>query len=238
MRKQILCAVPECFKDFFFSSMASVGAMGKCRVCVRRCTCVVLLFYFPLHPDVHTARSRWLGCPLYWRALHTQTQTKQHGHVFLPLRGKINSPHQGSLRLSTSRLTLSSPSLSCWLDLFSLAAFIRTTAEWITVATEHWSGEEVGWVDVATVIEEATTRQIIEWGKKSGSVWKAGQRVRARKERRGGKTITTGEGLGIDRAIRKSIQDKAESKMLPDFSRHRQSRAAGMNKKPHKEGRS
>lgn len=154
MRKQILCAVPECFKDFFFSSMASVGAMGKCRVCVRRCTCVVLLFYFPLHPDVHTARSRWLGCPLYWRALHTQTQTKQHGHVFLPLRGKINSPHQGSLRLSTSRLTLSSPSLSCWLDLFSLAAFIRTTAEWITVATEHWSGEEVGWVDVATVIEE------------------------------------------------------------------------------------
>lgn len=34
------------------------------------------------------------------------------------------------------------------------------------MATGHGSGEEVGWVDVATVIEEATTRQIIEWGKK------------------------------------------------------------------------
>lgn len=196
MRKQILCAVPECFKDFFFfSSMASVGAMGKCRVCVRRRTCVVLLFYFPLHPDVHTARSRWLGCPLYWRALHTQTQTKQHGHVFLPLRGKINSPHQGSLRLSTSRLTLSSPSLSCWLDLFSLAAFIRTTAEWITVATGHGSGEVVGWVDVATVIEEVTTRQIIEWGKKKWKRVESGLEGQGSKGEEGGKNNNNRRGI-------------------------------------------
>lgn len=47
MRKQILCAVPECFKDFFFfSSMASVGAMGKCRVCVTQMhmRCSFILF--------------------------------------------------------------------------------------------------------------------------------------------------------------------------------------------------
>lgn len=72
------------------------------------------------------------------------------------------------------------------------------------MATGHGSGEEVGWVDVATVIEEATTRQIIEWGKKVEACRK---RVRGLglERRGGGKTITTGEGLGIDRAIRKSI---------------------------------
>lgn len=53
------------------------------------------------------------------------------------------------------------------------------------MATGHGSREEVGWVDVATVIEEATTRQIIEWGKKK--VEACGKRVRGLGlERRGG----------------------------------------------------
>lgn len=63
------------------------------------------------------------------------------------------------------------------------------------MATGHGSGEEVGWVDVATVIEEATTRQIIEWGKK---VEACGKQVRGLGlERRGG-----GENNNNRRGIR------------------------------------
>lgn len=71
----------------------------------------------------------------------------------------------------------------------------------------------MGWVDVATVIEEAATHQIIrpglKWKKKKKIKWRAtesgleGEGLRGGEE--GENNNNNSEGLGIDRAIRKSI---------------------------------
>lgn len=64
----------------------------------------------------------------------------------------------------------------------------------------------MGWVDVATVIEEVATHQIIElelkWKSRGVQSGLEGEGLKGGEE---GKNNNNSQGLGIDRAIRKSI---------------------------------